>query len=101
MDFKVEGNEERFVVRVIGEVTADSSAELRQFITDLSQNRPKEIVLELSELTFIDTSGLGVLVGLRAHARKYGMTLSLANPTPRVMQVLRVTQLSKVFGLKD
>ncbi|CAN5346416.1 anti-sigma factor antagonist BldG [soil metagenome] len=99
MDFKVEGNNERLVVRVSGEVTAASSAELRQAVQELSARKPQAIVLDLTDMPFIDTSGLGVLVGLRSHLKRQGTALSVENPQARVLQVFRLTQLSRIFGM--
>lgn len=96
----MEGNEESLHVKVIGEVTAESCSELREEIMNLSTRKPKEIVIDLAEVPFIDTSGLGVIVGLRTHTKKFGSTLTLINPQPRVMQVFRLTQLWKLFGLE-
>lgn len=101
MDYKVEGNDSELVVRIIGEVTAESYNELRNAVVELIRRKPTTITLDLAEMPFIDTSGLGVLVGLRAQAKKSGTSLMVKNPQPRIMQVFRITQLAKVFGLAD
>lgn len=100
MELVVEGNQEKLNVRVIGELVAESCGELREAVTELSARRPQVIVLDLAQTTFVDTSGLGVLVGLRTHMKKFGTNLTVANPQPRVMQVFRLTQLSRLFGLE-
>lgn len=96
----MEGNQEKLNVRVIGELVADGCSELRDAVTELASRRPKAIVLDLAQTTFVDTSGLGALVGLRTHVRRFGTELTVANPQPRVMQVFRLTQLSRLFGLE-
>jgi anti-sigma B factor antagonist len=95
-----EGNEERLTIKVIGEVVADSSSELRESILQVVNRKPKEIVLDLSEMPFIDTSGLGVLIGLRSHMKKYNVGFTLRNPQERVLHVFRLTQISRLFGLE-
>ncbi len=100
MDLVVEGNQEQLRVKVEGDVTAENCGELREAVMQLAPRQAKEIQVDLASTPFIDTSGLGVLVGLRTHLRKHGTVLSLANPQPRVEQVLRMTQLSRLFGIK-
>lgn len=100
MELVFEGNEERLTIKVIGEVVADCSSELRESILQVVNRKPKEIVLDLSEMPFIDTSGLGVLIGLRSHMKKYNVGFTLRNPQERVLHVFRLTQISRLFGLE-
>lgn len=100
MELVFEGNEERLNVKIVGDVVADSSGELRESVLQLLNRKPKEICLDLSETPFIDTSGLGVLIGLRSHMKKHGVAFTLTNPQPRVLHVFRLTQISKLFALE-
>jgi anti-sigma B factor antagonist len=99
MDFKVEASHDKIVIRIIGEVTAETCGELRDAVIELIRKAPQSLVLDLSDMPFIDTSGLGVLVGLRAQAKKGNVTLTVQNPQARILQVFRITQLAKVFGI--
>lgn len=99
MELVFEGNEERLNVKIIGDIVADSAGELRESILQLLSRKPKEICLDLAEMPFIDTSGLGVLIGLRSHLKKHSVTLSIINPQDRVLHVFRLTQISKLFGM--
>jgi anti-sigma B factor antagonist len=55
------------------------------------------VVVDLSEVTFVDSSGLGVLVASRMLARELGGDLALVGPQPNVATVLDVTGLAAVF----
>ncbi|MFY9742243.1 MAG: STAS domain-containing protein [Candidatus Sulfotelmatobacter sp.] len=59
------------------------------------------IVLNLGEVSYIDSGGLGTLVGLRATAINAGGTIKLANLTKRVGDLLQVTKLLTVFDVYD
>ena len=59
------------------------------------------IVLDLGGVTNIDSTGLGVLVGLHASARKAGRGIKLANLNPRLRDVLGVTRLLTIFEVFD
>lgn len=57
------------------------------------------IVIDVGNLDYLDSTGLGALVGLKASAIKQGMCiLELENVTPRVMDLLRITNLTKMFS---
>ena len=85
------------IVDCIGRVVfGDESAALRENVrTVLGQN--SKIVLNLSEVSYIDSGGLGTLVSLYTTARGAGGALKLAALTQRVGDLLQVTKLVSVF----
>lgn len=57
------------------------------------------IVIDLGDLNYLDSSGLGTLVGLKASAIKQGFCrVELENMTPRVLELLRITNLMQLFA---
>lgn len=81
------------IIAVAGEVELHSAAQLR---TELLQACDKErpcIVIDLSGVNFMDSSGIGVIVGALKRARERGGTLSLVNPQPRVRRIFEITGL--------
>ena len=62
---------------------------------------PRPIVLDLTGVEFMDSSGLGVLVGAHKDATSRGGALILAAPSPRVRKIFKVTKLHKVFAVHD
>lgn len=85
------------VLKIIGQVTAEHAGELRQQL--LATEADGLLVLDLSELTYIDTSGLGVLVGVRSHMKKRGVELVVRNTQDKVLKIFRLTKLDLLFGL--
>jgi anti-sigma B factor antagonist len=57
----------------------------------------KNIEIDLSEATFLDSCGLGALVALHKTVRSRGGALRLINPQPSVQQILELTRLDLVF----
>jgi len=81
-------------------VFGDESIRLRDTIKELiSQNN--RIVLNLAQVTYIDSVGLGTLVALYTTANKGGGSIKLANLTKRVGDLLQVTKLLTVFEVFD
>lgn len=101
MELKLEGNAEQFRVRVAGEIVAATCAEFRQAVLEAGERRPARLVVDLEGVSFVDTSGIGVLIGLRSHLKGRGVALAVENVSPRVRTVLRSMRLLAVFGLPE
>jgi anti-sigma B factor antagonist len=78
-------------------VLGEESSALRDDIKQTLQDGAKRIVLNLGEVNYIDSSGLGTLVALHTTAHNAGATIKLANLTKRVGDLLQVTKLLTVF----
>jgi anti-sigma B factor antagonist len=90
------------VVRLSGDVDVESSPALTETLTTVQAGLGAEpLVLDLTEVEFLDSSGLGVLVAAHQRASLQGGTLVLAGLHPRVAKVLRITKLNKVFTVAD
>jgi anti-sigma B factor antagonist len=77
-------------------VFGEESTSLRMLVKDLLKNSRK-IVLDLRDVTHIDSAGLGTLVGLYLSARSVGGGIKLADVGSRVNRALQVTKLVRVF----
>ncbi len=77
---------------IFGDETAALRDRVREFISAESR-----IVLNLADVTYIDSGGLGTLVALYTTARNAGGSIKLARLTPRVGDLLQVTKLLTVF----
>ena len=87
----------RAVVEVDGELDLFSASVLRDALTRLSDDDQHYVVVELSRLKFMDSSGLGVLIGAAKRAAAGGGALCVAGASDRVVKVLRVTGLMRVM----
>jgi anti-sigma B factor antagonist len=64
-------------------------------------NEHKQVVLDLGKVTHIDSSGLGILVGLYAAAQKLGGAVKIANLNLQLRDMLQITKVVTVFELFD
>lgn len=103
MEFAVEHRVEKdvTVVKVTGELDVFSSPRLREQLLDVIDTGPVRLVVDLSGVTFLDSTGLGVLVGIYHRLRARNGTMSFVGANERVRRVFRVTQLTKIFALYD
>ncbi len=81
-------------------VFGEESASLRILVKDLLK-QSRQIVLDLRDVTHIDSAGLGTLVGLYLSARNVGGGIKLADVGSRVNRALQVTKLVRVFEVFD
>jgi anti-sigma B factor antagonist len=86
-------------VRVMDDLDLESAPALTAELK--AQLGPRPIVLDLSDVEFMDSSGLGVLVGAHKEAAARGGALLLAAPGSRVHKVLKITKLHKVFAVHE
>jgi anti-sigma B factor antagonist len=82
-------------------VFGDESSMLRDKVKVLISEGTKKYVLNLKDVSYIDSGGLGTLVGLFTSARSAGAEIKLAQLSARVNQLLQVTKLLTVFDVKD
>ena len=90
------------VVDLSGRITlGEGSVLLRDSIRDLIAKGSKRILLNLGDVTYIDSSGIGELVSAFTTVRNQGGELKLLNLTKKVHDLLQITKLYTVFDVKD
>lgn len=89
------------IVDLSGRITlGGASVALRETIADLVAKGNKKIVLNLGEVTYIDSSGIGGLVSSFNITRGQGGDLKLVNLTQKVHDLLKMTRLDTLFDIK-
>jgi anti-sigma B factor antagonist len=87
------------VVTVSGEIDVHSGPILRDHLQRCLDDGERDIVVDLSGVPFLDSSGLGVLVEAYRRARSAGRLLRLASCRPAVATIFQITALDKAFSL--
>jgi anti-sigma B factor antagonist len=90
------------VLDLSGRITlGEGSVVLRDTIREILAKGEKKILLNLGDVTYIDSSGIGELVSAFTAVRKEGGELKLLNLTKKVHDLLQITKLYTVFDVKD
>ncbi|MFC5830872.1 STAS domain-containing protein [Nonomuraea insulae] len=92
---------ELVVVSLAGEVDLDNASQVRLCLAEAVRTHGPRLVVDLSALTFIDTTGLGVLVRQLATLRERDGTMALVAPDGLVLRRLRRTNLAPLFPIYD
>jgi anti-sigma B factor antagonist len=90
------------VVDVSGRITlGEGCTQLRELIRDQLSKGNKNLLLNLGDVTYIDSSGIGELVSAYTGVSKQGGSLKLLNLTKKVHDLLQITKLYTVFDIHD
>jgi anti-sigma B factor antagonist len=92
-----EGN--RTVVAVSGEIDVYTAPKLREHLIDLVAGGQYQLIVDLEAVDFLDSTGLGVLVGGLKRVRSHDGTLHLVCSQDRILKIFRITGLTKVFPI--
>lgn len=87
------------VVTVVGEVDVYTAAQLRSTLDEEIAAGHAQLVVDLDEVSFLDSTGLGVLVGRLKLVRNHSGWLRIVCSNERILRVFRITGLDKVFGI--
>jgi anti-sigma B factor antagonist len=90
------------VIDVSGRITlGEGCSQLRELIRDQLSKGNKQILLNLADVTYIDSSGIGELVSAFTAVSNQGGQLKLLNLTKKVHDLLQITKLYTVFDIHD
>ena len=99
MQLTCEETDAALVVRLSGEIIMDAVTECRAEVEHLAlAAAAPAVVVDLSAVAFMDSSGVGFLIGLRRLCQEHDKTLSLANPTPAIKKLLAMLRLTDYFA---
>ncbi len=87
------------VLDVRGEIDVATSPELQEILVELIGRGPELLIVNLTDVSFIDSTGLGVLVGAVRDVRAGGGDLRLVVTEPHIMKLLELTGLDEVFSV--
>jgi anti-anti-sigma factor len=96
-DVEVRQDGERTILYARGELDLDTAPRLLAEVERRLAGGARGIVIDLGALTFIDSTGLGTLVGCWRRAERTNATFQLVNPTPDVAMTLEITGLDRIL----
>lgn len=92
-------NGDRTIVEVTGEIDVYTAPALREELSSLIDAENTDLVVDLTQVSFMDSTGLGVLVGALKKVRTLGGDLQLIISQEKILKVFRITALTQVFTI--
>lgn len=100
-DVQVTREDDRAVVKPAGELDAYSAPQLRKILDEVLDGSVPRVVVDLARTSFIDSTGLGVLVGAARRAKTQDAEVVLDSPSHSVYRVLQITGLSLSITIEN
>src|SRR5580692_1923057 len=104
LDIKVNVREapgDCYVVDLSGEIDVYTSPKVKDAIGDLIDRGVYHLVINLEKVRYIDSTGLGVLIGGLKRVREHGGSVNLVCSNPQIRKIFDITGLVKIFGIFD
>ena len=89
------------VIDVQGEIDMYTAPRLRELLIDLVSKGSYQLVVNLDKVGFLDSTGLGMLVGGLKRVRAHDGSLDLVCTQQRILKILRIAGLTEVFGIYE
>ncbi|MFA5518761.1 MAG: STAS domain-containing protein [Spirochaetota bacterium] len=99
MQIDVQESDDIVVITVNGDIEMMTIKTFKQILFEAGQNIDKDIEIDLTEVDYIDSSGVGVLISLLKLQNKKGKSLRIDKVSSKVLNVLKLSSLSDVFNL--
>ncbi|MDF2854603.1 MAG: anti-anti sigma factor [Neobacillus sp.] len=92
-------NDKEIFVKVTGEIDAYTAPKLREELLPLSEGNHKVITINLKDVSYMDSTGLGIFVGLFKQLNKNEGELRLVELSDRLIRLFELTGLSKIMNI--
>lgn len=99
MDIRIYQNRDKILVQLTGRVVLDECDRLKGAVVPRIVQGLSQVHLDLSRVEFIDSAGLGVLVGMKVSTNKSRASLHLVSPSKSVSDILVVSKLDSIFAI--
>lgn len=102
MELRTDYNEQNqtLVVTVEGEVDVSNVKELKQKLEENILKYRPDIILDCEQLSYIDSTGLGVLISALKKAQNYGKEIKIVQLKPYLFKIFELTGLDKIFEIE-
>lgn len=92
-------NETTCILAIEGEVDVYTSPQLKQDIIQYAEQGVKHLIINLAQVEYLDSTGLGVLIGGLKRMRENNGNMALVGPGMRISRIFEITGLDKIFDI--
>jgi anti-sigma B factor antagonist len=97
MNFNLSTEQNESVLKIAGELDVVSTHDLKPVVGKITEARPSKVVVDLSHLRLIDSSGVGLIVSLFKTVRSYEGALAVVGVHDQPLEILKLLQLDRVL----
>ncbi len=99
MDINITETNEQVNISVKGDIEMMTIKSFQQKLFEIGEKVNKNVEIDLSDVDYIDSSGIGILIGLLKLQKQKGKSLLLINASPKIINILKLSSLANYFKL--
>ena len=88
-------------VKLTGEIDIYNSSDVKTVLARLMEEQAADVHIDCEELEYIDSTGLGALVGALKNVKNHNKEMCLKNVKPNILKLFHITNLDKVFVIEE
>jgi anti-sigma B factor antagonist len=100
MSVQVKEENDIIIITVKGDIEIYTLEDFKKVLSDVGHSFDKNIVIDVSKVNFIDSSGIGALISLYKLQNKKSRKLIIRNASPEIHNILKLTTLTDVLGME-
>ncbi|WP_147804462.1 STAS domain-containing protein [Alkalicoccus halolimnae] len=100
LDIQITEDDNKSVAEVSGEVDVYTATKLKETLIPLAEKEDNQLIIDLTNVEYIDSTGLGIFIGALKAAEKSGSTLKLIGLNERVNRLFEITGLHEVIDIE-
>ena len=101
MSVRIELSDDKLIAYLEGELDHHAAAPIRQQIDEaILEHKPKKLIIDFEALSFMDSSGIGLVMGRYKTASEVGATLTVQNISAQVYKVMRLSGIDRIAVIK-
>ena len=97
---KIYDKEKFLQVEIKGDLDIYAEEEFKSFIEREIENTDKDLLIDLKDLDYLDSTGLGLFMKIYKLAQERGNTVSIINPKENILKLFKITDLTDVFNME-
>jgi anti-sigma B factor antagonist len=101
MEISLVEGDEKTIVKLTGDIYTEQGDELLQVFNGIIEKNPKEVVIDLSKLKSITSSGIGKIVSLYKDLNKEGGKIRIVGANDTIMQIFKIVKLDKLMEIES
>ena len=102
MEFDYIKTDKLLVVKIIEEIDHHTTEKIRRKIDDkITRYMPRKVILDFNKVSFMDSAGIGMIIGRYKMIKMLGGELEIENATRNVRKVLEMSGITKIISLKE
>jgi anti-sigma B factor antagonist len=87
------------ICAIQGEINIDTAGQLQKTIQDIAEHKSRKILLNFSEVEYIDSLGMSSLIALKKNIEAMQGVMFFSNVSPKILSIFGITKLEKVFKI--